>query len=78
MIVDGPSPFVLFRDSPRRHADEDDPTAVGETPQYFRSREAAERAAAKAAISPEASRRHSELARAYARLARGSKPEAGR
>ena len=75
MIVDGPSPFVVFRDSPGQLADEDDLTAAGATPRYFRAREAAERAAAKAAASPEASRRHRELARAYALLGRELKQE---
>ena len=74
MIVDGPSPFILFRDPPgQRDHDPRKDRSEPATPQYLHAREAAERAAAKLAASPEASRRHRELAQAYARLARESK-----
>ena len=69
MIVDGPSPFILFRDPPGQQQDRPEPAS----PEYLDAREAAERAAAKLAASPEAGRRHRELAQAYARLARESK-----
>jgi hypothetical protein len=74
MIVDGPSPFVVFRDPPGQRVDESSRDAGQRPPPlYLRAREVAERAAAKEAASPEASRRHQELAQAYARLARETK-----
>ena len=39
-----------------------------ETPEYYRTRERAERAAAKSAACPQARRAHQELAQAYAAL----------
>ena len=39
-----------------------------ESPEYYRSRERAERAAAKTATCPQAGRAHQELAQAYADL----------
>lgn len=44
-------------------------TTLGDPSEYYRARERAERAAAKAAACPEARRIHQELAQAYARRA---------
>jgi hypothetical protein len=75
MIVDGPIPFVLFRDQPHTLVEER-PAESDPSADYFGKRELAETVAAEAAVSPEARRRHQELARAYARLASQAKPGA--
>ena len=65
-------PIVTFRDAWRAEDEARLAPAAGDEPsrQYCRSREAAERAAAKSASSVHARRVHQELAEAYALLAR--------
>ena len=77
-MIEGPNPFVLFRDEDCTDPMDLAPPAIpsdGAGTQYFQARERAERAAAKAATSSAAIRIHQELAQVYAALAR---PESGR
>jgi hypothetical protein len=76
-MVDGPSPFVVFRDSlspPAEDTASDEPEGVQVgrvTSEYFRMRERAERAAAKDAKCVAARRVHQKLAQFYAALVAG-------
>ncbi len=68
MNVDGPNPFLVFRDTPRKPSS-DQANGRADGVHYFQGRAAAERAAAQVALSLEARRRHHELANAYDKLA---------
>ena len=69
-MVEGPEPLVIFRDLPES-GDEpvQDRDGLAPSQDYFRAREAAERAAAKRASSALARGLHQELAQHYARRA---------
>jgi hypothetical protein len=71
-MVEASGPIIIFRDAPGLSAREQ-PSELGAgnaAGDYFRSRERAERAAAKAAKSAAGRRAHQELAQTYALLAR--------
>jgi phosphoribosylaminoimidazole-succinocarboxamide synthase len=74
MNVDpGSGPIVVYREFPSEQADSASPRSSDDK-DYFRAREHAERAAAKAAVSTRARRIHQQLAQVYAQLARQAHP----
>ncbi len=70
-VDDDAGGFIIFRAGPFR-ADEPEPGASAEWIEHCRSREFAERAAAKRATCSEARKIHQQLAQAYARMIRGA------
>ena len=71
-MVEASGPIIVFRDAPglARRDETEDGGSGHATADYFRAREWAERAAAKAATSAAGRRAHQELAQTYALLAR--------
>jgi len=75
MNVDpGSGPIVVYRDFPSERPAHAGSTELSDDKDYFRAREQAERAAAKAAVSTRARRIHQQLAQVYAQLARQAHP----
>ena len=76
MNIDGPGPFIVFRDIPEEPS-RSPGAGRADRAGLFRARAVAERSAAQAATSLEAGRRHQELAHAYDKLA-GEAEDGGR